>query len=155
MEMPIVRGDGEVVGMEIPSEIAPIGIRVMDVIWSRLVPEPGLTTLKAPGAIDRSGARCAPRFASVLASSGRDRSHQPLLIPPAAVVIMRVPDSGKFPEGVKYRLHFGTVDGETIVRYDNSHGVHERHEGDEVEHIEFPGVEALVERFEADIADRL
>jgi len=71
------------------------------------------------------------------------------------VKIMRVPESEKFPEGVKYRLHFGTVDGETIVRYDNSHGLHERHEGDEVEHIEFPGVEALVKRFEADIDDRL
>jgi len=71
------------------------------------------------------------------------------------VKIIRVPDSDKFPEGVKYRLHFGTVDGETIVRYDNSHGVHERHEGDEIERIEFPGVEALVERLEADIGDRL
>jgi len=71
------------------------------------------------------------------------------------VKIMRVPESEKFPEGVKYRLHFGTVNDETVVRYDNSHGVHERHEGDEVEHINFPGIEALVERFEANVDDRL
>jgi len=44
------------------------------VTWSRLVPESRLTTPKAPGAIDRSGARCAPRFASVRTSPGRDRS---------------------------------------------------------------------------------
>ncbi|WP_235063465.1 hypothetical protein [Candidatus Halobonum tyrrellensis] len=38
-------------------------------------------------------------------------------------------------------MHFGTRDGETIVRYDNSQGVHERHSiGDaDPEHIEFPG----------------
>jgi len=71
------------------------------------------------------------------------------------VKIMHVPESEKFPEGVKYRLHFGTVNDETLVRYDNSHGVHERHEGDEVEYINFPGIEALVERFEADVDDRL
>jgi len=71
------------------------------------------------------------------------------------VKIMHVHESEKFPEGVKYRLHFGTVNDETLVRYDNSHGVHERHEGDEVEYINFPGIEALVERFEADVDDRL
>jgi len=41
---------------------------------------------KAPGAIDRSGARCAPCGAAVLTSPGRDRSRQPLLVPPRSVV---------------------------------------------------------------------
>lgn len=43
---------------------------------------------------------------------------------------LRVPESAKFPEGIKYRFHYGTKSGETIVRYDNSHGVHERHAGE-------------------------
>lgn len=69
--------------------------------------------------------------------------------------VLRVPESEKFPTGVKYRLHFGTVEGETIVRYDNSHGVHERHEGDAVERIDYPGIRALVERFEDEVRARL
>ena len=38
---------------------------------------------------------------------------------------LSVPESEKFPDGVKYRLHFGTEDETTLIRYDNSHGVHE------------------------------
>mgnify|MGYP006284633481 FL=1 len=41
------------------------------------------------------------------------------------VKAMRVPESEKFPAGVKYRFHYGTLAGDTILRYDNSHGVHE------------------------------
>lgn len=63
------------------------------------------------------------------------------------VVVLRVPESEKFPEGIKYRLHYGTRDGDTILRYDNSHGVHEKHVGDEVEIIEYPGIAALYRRF--------
>lgn len=43
------------------------------------------------------------------------------------VIAWRIPESEAHPEGIKYRFHYGTVDGETILRYDNSHGVHERH----------------------------
>lgn len=71
------------------------------------------------------------------------------------VKIMRVPETEKFPEGIKYRLHFGTLDDETIVRYDNSHGVHERHDGNEVTVVEFPGIDALVDRFERDVGNHL
>jgi hypothetical protein len=46
------------------------------------------------------------------------------------VRVLAVPESEKFPDGVKYRLHYGTEDGETLIRYDNSHGVHERHTPD-------------------------
>ena len=64
------------------------------------------------------------------------------------VVILSVPQSEKFPEGVKYRLHYGTEDDEVIVRYDNSHGVHERHTADGLdENYEFPGYEAVQDRF--------
>lgn len=69
------------------------------------------------------------------------------------VKLMRVPESEKFPEGVKYRLHYGTMDNETILRYDNSHGVHERHPPREGEEIEFPGLEALYERFLKEIRE--
>lgn len=46
------------------------------------------------------------------------------------VRVLAVPESEMFPDGVKYRLHFGTEDEMTLIRYDNSHGVHERHTPD-------------------------
>lgn len=69
------------------------------------------------------------------------------------VRVLSVPESEKFPEGIKYRFHCGTADGTTIVRYDNSHGYHERHVGEITEEIEFPdnGFEVLYRRFMADI----
>ena len=64
------------------------------------------------------------------------------------VRVLAVPDSEKFPDGVKYRLHYGTEGGETLIRYDNSHGVHERHTPTGIdEPYEFPGYEAIQERF--------
>ena len=64
------------------------------------------------------------------------------------VRILSVPESSKFPDGVKYRLHYGTDDGETLLRYDNSHGVHERHTPEGLdEGYEFPGYEDLRDRF--------
>lgn len=64
-------------------------------------------------------------------------------------------DASAYPCGYKYSLHFGTPDGETIVRYDNSHEDtkgHERHTREAVERIEFPGMVELIERFEDEIA---
>lgn len=61
--------------------------------------------------------------------------------------VMEVPQSSKYPEGVKYRLHYGTLDGDTIIRYDNSHGIHEKHEGENTEEIEYPGMTELIRRF--------
>ena len=62
--------------------------------------------------------------------------------------ILRVPKSDKFPEGVKYAFHYGEKGADDpLVRYDNHHGTHERHEGDTVEEIEYPGTEALLRRF--------
>lgn len=72
------------------------------------------------------------------------------------VKLMRVPESEKFPEGVKYRLHYGTPDGDTLLRYDNSHGVHERHSApdpNDPDLIDFPGLEALYRRFMGEIDD--
>lgn len=68
--------------------------------------------------------------------------------------VLSVPKSSKFPEGVKYALHYGTRDGETIIRYDNAHGVHEKHEGENVEEIEYPGIGELNRRFLKEIEDK-
>lgn len=68
------------------------------------------------------------------------------------VVVLDVPVSQKCPEGIKYRMHFGTLDGETILRFDNSHGVDERHVFETVEEIDFPGVEELYRRFNRKLA---
>ena len=69
------------------------------------------------------------------------------------VRVLAVPESEKFPDGVKYRLHYGTDEGDTLVRYDNSHGVHERHMPEGIdEDYEFPGYEAVQKRFWDDVA---
>ncbi|PSQ07828.1 hypothetical protein BRC97_02510 [Halobacteriales archaeon QS_6_71_20] len=66
-------------------------------------------------------------------------------------------DDPAYPSGYKYSLHFGTLDGDTILRYDNSHEDtkgHERHTADEVEEIEFPGTIELLDRFEEEVTER-
>jgi hypothetical protein len=68
------------------------------------------------------------------------------------VRVLSVPESEKFPDGVKYRLHFGTEDETTLIRYDNSHGVHERHTEDGLdEDHEFLGYDVIQERFWAEV----
>ena len=52
--------------------------------------------------------------------------------------------------------HSRTLDGETLLRYDNAHERskgHERHAGDAVTEIEFPGMAALIRRFEREVDD--
>lgn len=68
-------------------------------------------------------------------------------------------DDDAYPSGWRYTLHYGaltadseTLDDGTIRRYDNAHEDtkgHERHVAPdpEPERIEFPGIEALYERF--------
>jgi len=64
------------------------------------------------------------------------------------VRVLSVPESEKFPDGVKYRLHYGTEAGDTLIRYDNSHGHHERHTANGLdESYEFPGYDAVQRRF--------
>ncbi len=54
-------------------------------------------------------------------------------------------------------MQYGTVDGETIVRYDNfpdhpGAALHHKHTPDgRVENVDFPGLEALYERFKAEV----
>ncbi len=70
--------------------------------------------------------------------------------------ILRVPESETFPEGIKYGFHYAEKGSENpILRYDNHHGVHERHEGATVEEIEFPGYEPLLKRFIRELPDEI
>lgn len=64
---------------------------------------------------------------------------------------MSVPRSSKYPEGIKYRFHYGTLNGETLLRYDNSHGVHEKHVGETTEEIDYPGIAELHRRFSNEV----
>lgn len=62
--------------------------------------------------------------------------------------VLSVPASEQFPDGIKYAFHYGrTRADEPILRYDNHHGVHERHEGADVEVVDFPGYEQVLECF--------
>jgi hypothetical protein len=73
-----------------------------------------------------------------------------------SVTIVRT-DSQAYPSGWKYSLHYGRLDGATLLRYDNAHeptNGHERHTGDTVESIRFPGMKPLYDRFQREI-DRL
>jgi hypothetical protein len=67
-------------------------------------------------------------------------------------VAWKVAESPSYPDGVHYRYHYGSSDG-TIVRYDNAHGHHERHNPNgTVERIEFPGATELYNQFLDDVA---
>jgi hypothetical protein len=66
------------------------------------------------------------------------------------VRLLRIPESDRFPEGVKYALHYGIAGApDPIVRFDNHHGPHELHLGPQRFEIEFPGFEPLGECFRA------
>lgn len=70
-----------------------------------------------------------------------------------SVKILKV-DSTEYQSGWKYSLHYGTLDGDTLLRYDNAHEQskgHERHTQDGVKQIDFPGMFVLFERFQAEI----
>lgn len=70
------------------------------------------------------------------------------------VTVRLVPESDAYPEGVKYRMHYGDYDGQTILRYDNAHGDtkgHERHTRDGSQNIDFPGWRELLERFRQEV----
>jgi hypothetical protein len=72
---------------------------------------------------------------------------------PDDVRVLAVPESEKFPDGVKYRLHYGTDEGDTLIRYDNSHSAHEHHMHEGIDgNYDFPGYEAVQKRFWDDVA---
>ena len=66
-------------------------------------------------------------------------------------VTIRQTEDDQYPSGWDYSLHLGEVGGETVLRYDNAHERtkgHERHTGENIEVIEFPGMLTLYDRFE-------
>lgn len=72
-----------------------------------------------------------------------------------SVTIVRT-SSSEYPSGWKYALHYGEIDGRTLLRYDNAHERtkgHERHTKSGVEPIDFPGMEPLYRRFKREIDD--
>jgi hypothetical protein len=77
--------------------------------------------------------------------------------PSGNVVSVTVYDASgweRFPSGVKYSMHYGTTDEETILRYDNHHSEtkgHERHAGDAAGSVGFPGYEELLARFYTEV----
>lgn len=68
-----------------------------------------------------------------------------------------VPESARYPEGVKYSMQYGTTDGDTIVRYDNfpdhpDAPNHHKHAVDgSVEPVDFGGVRPLFDRFKQEV----
>ena len=68
-----------------------------------------------------------------------------------------VPSSDRYPEGVKYAFQYGTLDGETIIRYDNfpdhpGAAPHHKHTADgDVVPVDFDGVGPLFERFQSEV----
>ena len=72
----------------------------------------------------------------------------------ARAVVLRVPESDEYPDGYKVRLHYGTKDDETLLRYDNSHGVFEKHTDDgDPEPVDIGYFEAY-ERFREHVTEK-
>ncbi len=75
----------------------------------------------------------------------------------AEITAYRVPESERYPDGVKYSMQYGNAAGETIIRYDNfpDHpGVrhHHKHRADgTVEDVAFEGVTRLFERSKSEV----
>lgn len=75
----------------------------------------------------------------------------------AEVEVWDVPESDRYPDGVKYSFQYGNFDGETIVRYDNfpdhpDAPIHHKHEQDgDVKGFEYEGVTALYQRFKSEV----
>lgn len=55
----------------------------------------------------------------------------------ARVRILAIPESDRFPDGIKYAFHYGVAGAEhPIVRFDNHHGPDELHVGESTFEIE-------------------
>ena len=73
------------------------------------------------------------------------------------VTAWRVPTSDRYPEGVKYSMQYGRVDGGTIIRYDNfpdhpGASRHHKHQEDgSVTDVDFPGLLTLFRRFKQEV----
>lgn len=72
-----------------------------------------------------------------------------------------VPESDRYPEGVKYSFQYGNTAGETVIRYDNfpdhpdigRHHKHRSSDPDDVVTVDFNGLESLFKRFKQEVKD--
>jgi hypothetical protein len=77
----------------------------------------------------------------------------------AEVSAYRVPESDRYPEGIKYSMQYGNAAGETVFRYDNfpdhpDASRHHKHRTDgAVEEVEFDGLRQLFERFKEEVRE--
>ena len=77
----------------------------------------------------------------------------------AEVIAWDVPQSDRYPDGVKYSMQYGNAAGETIVRYDNvpdhpDAAHHHKHTAEgAVRDVEFAGLGPLFERFKSEVND--
>lgn len=75
----------------------------------------------------------------------------------AEVKAWAVPESDRYPDGVKYGFQYGELDGDTIFRYDNfpdhpSAPHHHKHTQDGgVDGVEFEGVFPLYKQLKAEV----
>lgn len=69
----------------------------------------------------------------------------------------RVPESDRYPEGIKYSMQYGTTAGSTILRYDNfpDHPGASRHHVHEVDgsvrSVSFDNLEAHFRQFKREV----
>lgn len=67
--------------------------------------------------------------------------------------------SDRYPDGVKYSFQYGTLDGDTVFRYDNfpdhpGAAHHHKHTADgDVVAVKFTGVLPLYQRFKSEVND--
>lgn len=77
----------------------------------------------------------------------------------AEISAVRVPESDRYPEGIKYSMQYGNVAGETLLRYDNfpdhpEAAHHHKHLADgTVADVEFEGLQALFRQFKSEVID--
>jgi hypothetical protein len=70
-----------------------------------------------------------------------------------------VPESDHYPDGVKYSLQYGTLDGETLIRYNNfpdhpGAAAHHKHTRvGSVEDINYDGIRDLYQQFKKEVND--
>jgi len=68
----------------------------------------------------------------------------------ARIRVLDVPESKRFPDGIKYAFHYGEAGAdEPIIRFDNHHGPHELHIAGQVFEIEFDGLQPLYRAWRA------
>lgn len=77
----------------------------------------------------------------------------------AEVSAYRVPESDRYPDGIKYSMQYGNAAGETVFRYDNfpdhpDASQHHKHCADgTVEMVEFDGLRQLFKRFKEEVRE--